>query len=73
MILSLVTMRGVSWCGADHVWCLVSYLARSRGDLVPGTLIRLLSVWSDPVEIDQADSHKTCQHLTFEFKIKFQI
>ena len=53
MILSLVTSRAVSWCSHDHVWCLVSYLARLNCDTVLRTLVSMMSVWSDSVEIDQ--------------------
>ena len=54
-VLNLLTLRSVSWCDHDHVWCLVTYLTRAHPDSVPDLLVKMISVWSDEVEVDQGD------------------
>ena len=54
-VLNLLTLRSVSWCDHDHVWCLVTYLTRAHPDTVPDFLVKIVSVWSDEVEVDQGD------------------
>ena len=59
-VLEILLVRGLTWLGPDHAWCLVSYLAQSdksdHADLAD-CLVRLVTVWSDEIEIDQGEVH----------------
>ena len=46
-------LRGAAWCGPDQVWCLVSLLSMSRPQTAAPLVVKVVTVWSDELEVDQ--------------------